>query len=218
MLVEAYRQYFRPARVRVVLLAESHVHTTAEDRAIPIPPIPVLPGYPRQYAKFVYCLGYGERDLTKHESHPSRDGTPQFWKVFFSCANRVSSLADFGPILGATPYAQRLQNKIELLNELKERGVWLVDTSVVALYNRGAKVPNLNRALVESWRGYTRAVVMSVDPEHVVCIGKAVADAVADDLRASLPVKVTKIAQPNAYLSSAEHMSNFQQYTAACVA
>ena len=75
-LVETYRRYWRPEKVRVVLLAESHVFTTDADREIALPPIEELPGYPEQYAKFVYCLGYGERDLTKNPLHPRRDGTP----------------------------------------------------------------------------------------------------------------------------------------------
>jgi len=46
-LVETYRQYLKPERVRVVLLAESHVFTSDEDRRVAIPPIADLPGYPR---------------------------------------------------------------------------------------------------------------------------------------------------------------------------
>jgi hypothetical protein len=80
-LVETYRRYLKPETVRVVLLAESHVFTSDEDRRIAIPPIDDLPGYPKQYARFVYCLGLGERDLTNDPHHPRRDGTPQFWKV-----------------------------------------------------------------------------------------------------------------------------------------
>lgn len=44
-LVEAYRRSFKPEKVRVVLLAESHVFTDDADRRIVIPPIPELPGY-----------------------------------------------------------------------------------------------------------------------------------------------------------------------------
>jgi len=107
-LVEAYRQYLKPDNVKVLLLAESHVFTSDADRKIAIPPIPALPGYPTHYARFVYCLGYGEKNLTENASHPARDGTPQFWKVLFSCCNRVSASSDFAPILSQTPYHQRL--------------------------------------------------------------------------------------------------------------
>jgi len=94
-LVEAYRRFFKPETVRVVLLAESHVYTDDSERQIPILPVPSLSGYPDQYARFVYCLGYGEKSLTKSVNHPKRDGTPQFWKIFFSCCNPISSPDDF---------------------------------------------------------------------------------------------------------------------------
>ena len=86
-LVETYRQYLKPETVRVVLLGESHVFTSDEDRRIAIPPIDDLPGYPTQYARFVYCLGYGERILTLNSRHPRGDGTPQFWLQVVTSAN-----------------------------------------------------------------------------------------------------------------------------------
>ena len=121
-LVETYRRYFKPENVKVLLLAESHVFTGNNDRKIAVPAIPALPGYPTHYARFVYCLGYGEKNLTESPSHPPRDGTPQFWKIFFSCCNPVSASSDFAPILSRTPYPQRLHNKIALLKRLKEKG------------------------------------------------------------------------------------------------
>ncbi len=45
-LVEEYRQYWKPEKTRVVLLAESHVFTRYADRLITIPQIDSLPGYP----------------------------------------------------------------------------------------------------------------------------------------------------------------------------
>lgn len=146
-LVESYRRYLKPERVKVVLLAESHVFTPDEDRQIIIPPITDLPGYPTQYARFVYCLGYGEKNLTNSQLHPKRDGTPQFWKIFFSCNNPISSLQDFSPILGQTNPHQRLMNKIKLLKDLKAKGIWLVDASILALYREGEKMPNSTFAL-----------------------------------------------------------------------
>lgn len=63
-LVEAYRRFFKPETVSVVLLAESHFYAYDSERQIPTLPLPSLPGYPEQYARFVYCLGYGEKSLT----------------------------------------------------------------------------------------------------------------------------------------------------------
>ena len=215
-LVENYRRYFKPERVRVILLAESHVYTHNEDRRIVIPPISELPGYPTQYARFVYCLGYGERSLTKSALHPRRDGTPQFWKIFYSCCNRVSCLDDFKPILGQTAADQRLANKIRLLSDMKASGIWLVDASIVALYEGGEKLPDMFKALRESWQSYTRQVVTSSSPEHVICIGKGVANVVYEDLNKHFPGRHTVVPQPNAYLRSEEHMRHYQIYSEKC--
>jgi len=109
--------------VKTLLLAESHVFTSHADRAIALPWIPELPAYPTDYAKFVYCLGYGERQLTGDPAHPRRDGTPQFWKIFFSCVNEVCSNEDFRPVQAITSYRRRLSNKIRLLQQLQSHGI-----------------------------------------------------------------------------------------------
>ncbi len=165
--------------------------TSDVDRQIAIPPIDDLPGYPTKYARFVYCLGYGERDLTNDPHRPRRDGTPQFWKVLYACDNRVMNLEDFGPILGATSFPQRLQNKIRLLKSLMAKGIWLVDASIVAVYGSGLIVSSRSRTEVlrESWESYTKQVVTSANPERVICVGKGVAGVVENDLQtlSSLP-------------------------------
>jgi len=215
-LVEAYRRYLKPDNVKVLLLAESHVFTSNDDREIPIPLLAELPGYPTHYARFVYCLGYGERKLTESPLHPARDGTPQFWKILFSCSNRVSTSSDFAPILSQTPYHQRLPNKIALLMKLKEKGVWLVDASIVALYNNGTKSREMYRALQESWQSYTRDVVIAAEPAHVICVGMGVARVVEPDLKRYFRGKYTVIPQPNAHLSASKHLANFKKYSSIC--
>jgi hypothetical protein len=122
-LVETYRRYLKPETVRVVLLAESHVFTSDEDRRIAIPPIDDLPGYPTQYARFVYCLGDDERDLTNDPHHPRHDGTLQLWKFLYACDNRIGNIEDFIPVQRGTPFPQRLQNKVHLLKNLRTKGI-----------------------------------------------------------------------------------------------
>ena len=219
-LVERYRRYWKPQRVRVLLLAESHVFTSDLDRTIRIPEIQGLNGYPSQYAKFVYCLAYGERRLTGNGSHPRRDGTPQFWKIFHSCNNNVDRNNDFHPILSMTQYRQRIQNKIELLKDLQRRGVWLVDSSVVALYNDGKKPAHktMLSAIRTSWSEYTGDVVRESDPEHVIVIGKGVANSIESELQKVVGANYSVIAQPNAHLSAQQHMDNFKEYYRLCSA
>lgn len=134
---EEHRAYWRPVRVRVILLAESHVHTTASELERKVI-LPGMPGndLPRGFVRLVYCLGYGENDLLDHPFIPGKDnpGTPHYWKIFYSCINLIQSNADFAPVLKQTPFQQRIKNKLALLRRLKEAGVWLVDTSLAALY------------------------------------------------------------------------------------
>ena len=217
-LVEKYRRFFKPDKVRLILLAESHVYTHERDRQIPILSIPSLPGYPEQYARFVYCLGYGEKSLTDSDMHPNRDGTPQFWKILYSCCNNISSQADFNSILGKTSTKQRIKNKIQILNDLKNKGIWLVDASIVALYKDGRKIPFMFKALKKSWESYTRDVVISSEPEHVICIGKGVAEIVRQDLDKNFNSRYTVIPQPNAFLKSQEHLENYKTYSQICLA
>ncbi|HEC13594.1 MAG TPA: hypothetical protein ENI80_10190 [Acidiferrobacteraceae bacterium] len=202
--------------MEIILLAESHVFTDDSDREISIPEIEALPGYPNQYARFVYCLGYGERNLTKNKLHPKRDGTPPFWKIFFSCNNLINSSQGFSPILRKTPFEQRLNNKINLLKALKEKGIWLVDTSIVGLYKNGKKVPGMFQAMEKSWHLYTCDVVKSASPNHIICVGKGVAGVVKNDLQKHFPNNYSVVSQPTAFLSSEEHMENFKHFSKIC--
>ncbi len=217
-LVETYRCYFKPETVRVVLLAESHVFTSDEVRRIAIPPIDDLPEYPTQYARFVYCLGIGERDLTKDPHHPRGDGTPQFWKVLYACDNHIGNLEDFMPVQRWTSFPRRLQNKINLLKNLGAKGIWLVDASIVAVYGSGVNISRMSRTEVlrKSWEAYTKQVVTSANPERVICVGKGVAGVVENDLQALFPGRYEVIPQPNARLTSKEHIANFQRYYEIC--
>jgi hypothetical protein len=218
-LVEKYRQYWKPTKVKVVLLAESHVFTTDADRKIKIQTISGLTGYPTEYAKFVYCLAYGEKNLTKSPVHPNRDGTPHYWKVFYSCNNDIVEKSDFVPVLKKTNYEQRIHNKIKLLKSLQKKRIWLVDSSIVALYNNGKKPSNkiMSSVIHASWKGYTEKVIKENNPEHVIVIGKGVAKVIERDLKRLVGDNNYKvISQPNARLSSEEHLANFKEYYRLC--
>jgi hypothetical protein len=216
-LVETYRQYWKPARVNVVLLAESHVYTAHSDRNIRVPILPNLPQYPTEYAKFVYCLAYGEKQLTGSQLHPRRDGTPQFWKIFFSCNHIITTTGDFSPVLFSTNFAKRINNKINLLTSLKQRGVWLVDSSIVALYDRGVKNRKWKSVIKESWDSYTGEIVRAAKPNHIIMIGRGVSSVLESDVKALVGSRYSVIAQPNAHLSSAVHLSNYRRYSEICL-
>jgi hypothetical protein len=213
---EEHRSYWRPERVKVVLLAESHVYTTTEEltRTISLP-TSAPADLPRGFVRLVYCLGYGEnRLLNRSIDSPANTGTPQFWKIFYSCANPIAANGDFAPLQASTPPAQRISNKIMLLRTLQGLGVWLLDASLAALYLPGR--PKTDRGILEAclqvgWDHHVRGVVEAATPSHVVCIGKGVARALGRRL-ADVGVPVTVVPQPNARLSSAEHDESFRTY------
>jgi len=225
-LIEQYRQYWRPDKVNVILLAESHVFTSNIDRSFKLNDVSndndILKDYPKSYARFVYCLAYGEETLTKSTDHPSKaDGTPQFWKILFSSVNKVESNKSFSPILksGTKLASERINNKIKLLTELKRQGIWLVDTSIIALYNKGSKPSNkvFNEVIKTSWDNYTKKIIKDANPKHVIIIGKGVAKNIESSLYPLVGANnYSVIPQPQAHLTSEEHLSNFKKYYLIC--
>jgi hypothetical protein len=122
------------------------------------------------------------------------------------------------PVQRGTSFPQRLQNKIHLLKNLRAKGIWLVDASIVAVYGHGINVTRRIRTEVlrESWKSYTKQAVTSANPERVICVGKGVARVVENDLQALFPGRYEVIPQPNARLSLKKHMENFQRYYEIC--
>ena len=225
-LIEQYRQYWRPERVNVILLAESHVFTSNTDRSFKLVDVKdddvALKDYPDSYTKFVYCLAYGEETLTKGDNHAAKaDGTPQFWKILYSCINKVESSQSFSPILksGTKSAPERIHNKVKLLLELKKQGIWLVDTSIIALYNKGIKPSNdvFNEVIKTSWNHYTKNLILDANPNHVIIVGKGVAKNIESSLSSIVGANnYSVIPQPQAHLTSEEHLSNFQKYYSIC--
>jgi hypothetical protein len=172
---------------------------------------------PRGFVRLVYCLGYGEnRLLDVPITQPRNTGTPQFWKIFYSCVNQVTANGDFALILssGTTDADTRLANKLALLRRLQGAGVWLLDTSVAALYTPGQPGPTpevMWACLTTSWDSYVRSIVEAATPARIVCIGRGVARHLGTRLT-ELGIPVTIVPQPNARLSAAEHLAVFRQY------
>ena len=214
--VEEHRRYWRPDRVKVLLLAESHVYTNSEElgRKISLP-ASAPPDLPRGFVRLVYCLGYGEnRLLNRPIVTPPNTGTPQFWKIFYSCVNPADQPADFAGLQSSTAVAERVANKLGVLQRLRDRGVWLLDASIAALYspNRPKPAPLLVETCLQvSWDYHVGQVVEAASPTHIICIGRGVARALGDRL-ARLGVRLTVLPQPNARLSSAEQAESLRTY------
>jgi hypothetical protein len=192
--VETYRNLWKPEHVNVILLAESTVYTTQED---------FLewsfgkdPTYHGRLVRFVYCLGYGEK-LAKISSNP---GTPQFWKILYSCLHPASEKHAFAPILKSVTRDKdrRIANKIRLLQDLKRAGIWLVDASIMGINKRDSSLKN--RIVAESRDAHTGPMIERLDPRprSIIVIGYGVANTLQDRLR-PLNIPTHTIPQPQGW-------------------
>lgn len=211
---DEHREYWRPSRVRLVLLAESHVYTQLAELDHVLRPDPLLPtDLPRGFVRLVYSLGYGEDGLLDRPIEgPRNSGTPQFWKLFLSCLAPISGNQDFASVLvSRTPMPERLANKLGVLRRLRDQGIWLLDASIAALYsprNPKPKPDAMASVVARSWDRYVGPVVERAQPEGVICIGRGVAKILSTRLQ-GLGVPWRAIDQPNARVSAQVHTAGF---------
>jgi hypothetical protein len=207
---EAHRMFWRPARVRVVLLAESHVFTGQADLERRIVRLPSAPGgIPSTFVRLVYCLGYGENEiLDQRVLEPPNAGTPQFWRIFASCIDGPPRTSDFRATLGSSvPSHVRLANKLALLGRLRDAGVWLLDASPAALYGPGGVKPSsriIDQAIDLGYELHVRHAIDAAMPSEIICVGMGVGSVLAARLRRSGST-VTVVPQPNARVTADAH-------------
>lgn len=189
-LVNDYRFYWKPQRVKTILFAESHVFTNGLETTIKHSI--KLPDYPTSYVRFVYNLAYGQSN-TLTESVANNGGTPQFWKLFNEIAGN-----NFRVVNNLDP-SDKLDQKIQLLQFLKDKGVWLLDCSIVGLYQNGQKpsVNDMNNILGTSYVNYCKPILLEEQPENVLVIGKSIYNLFQFELK-QLNAQVDWIHQPNA--------------------
>jgi hypothetical protein len=212
--VEQLRSQWRPERVRVVLLAESHVWTSCDETQSHVKqPDDRQTGF----ARFVYCLGYGEPQLVVPEVRPNK-GTSQYWRLFHDTVRGPMNCCMRLMKTGEIDSQRRVQNKFDLLNEMQRAGIWLVDASVTALYQSATQSPvtgnkyNVKKLAAGNkytdvlkccWNSHIREVLLKCAPSGILIVGKGVKSAIGDDLCRALgtSVEVETINQPNARMS-----------------
>lgn len=210
--VDAWRNLWRPQRVRTLLVAESHVAPVAGDEAIRVD----LRGggvesHPERYVRLVYCLGYGESSVCAPIPENNR-GTIQYWDLFGQVAR---GLGEVQPRRSASTAEQRLRWKLETLDRLRDRGIWLADASVVGLYAAGESLVtgrSYDRVVRESWRAFVWPDVAGDDPEQVWIIGRGVERALAGD---PVAVRARAIHQPQSR-DAEEYNRGLQALVEAC--
>jgi hypothetical protein len=174
--VEGHRWAWKPSNVRILLVAESHVYTSADDMRLRVQTgsLPLEARHaPAEFVRLVYCLGYGETWLLNAKPQLANSGTWQFWNLFGRIAGTGRQ-----PTQTAGRSA-RLAWKLATLRRLQERGVWLLDSSLHGIYAPGAKrVPlALTVALHRLWWEHYGSWLFEQFPgTHRCIIGKTTAD------------------------------------------
>jgi hypothetical protein len=217
MVVEELRRMWRPDRVRVILLAESHVWTSREEASSRV----LQPdGIETGYARFIYCLGGGEREIVTPAV--TRDGGAfQYWRLMHDTV-RGPSKSYRGLLKSGEPSsALRLENKLCLLNEVRTSGVWLVDASVAALVREGKRLadgPAYRAVLRECWDAHVGAIVCESSPAVVIIIGKSVENAIGEIVRRDLgdKVNIAVVKQPEGVRHRDELADYREQIFALC--
>lgn len=219
--VELHRRFWKPAKVRVLLLAESHVYTHLSDCVSMRDRHLISPSdTPEPFVRLVYCLGYGEPDFVGHNVSEN-NGTWQFWKIFASCLAPPSSPTTFRPVLkGGNPdYKSRIYSKAAVLNGLRKKGVWLLDASILALYSPGGKKPDSStreKILLTCWDEYIGYLMDESKPEKLIVIGKGVNSVLHDRIREIFGRPHIALPQPQKRMSSEELSQIHETYYAVC--
>lgn len=222
--VEQYRQFWRPEEAKVILLAESHVYTTEEEFASECNRFALnnfIQNYPTHYVRFVYCLGYGEPDILNKQLESNRGRTSQFWKIFSSCvAKNDADLGFQGILTGKTQLHQRLRNKVSILQEMRRRGIWLVDASIVGIYGAVKKQKVKETIITTCWDAYIKNVIFESYPKHIIVIGKGVEGILKrrlESLKASSGTTYSVLPQPQGNRgTSKEQFETYREYQRIC--
>jgi hypothetical protein len=198
--VASWRSAWRPQRVRILLVAESHVAEQSGDLNVNV----ALPkelnttvSLPQGFCRLVYCLGYGENDICHPKAQTNKNGTWQFWDLFGSIsAGFDASISPEMPRRNKSDTISRLKWKIKVLNTLADAGVWLEDASIIGLYASGKRPVNGNnykKLIRESFEHFVWPSFEADQPEQVWVIGLGVGSVLAG-LRMISPNRV--ISQP----------------------
>jgi len=207
--VRCWRQAWRPERVSTLLVAESHVAEHRDDDAVRVQADSLPTNMPDRFVRLVYCLGYGESWLCT--GTPQKNGgTWQFWDLFGALV---------GGLDNKMPRAKRradrklrLDWKLRTLSELKARGVWLVDASVVGLYapggGRRVAGPEYRETVRDSFSRFVWPRVAGEPLAQVWTIGRGVGGALKglEGIDSSKVVSQPQDHDRNRYLADLERM------------
>ena len=172
--VEEWRNIWRPARVKALLVAESHVREVPGDTSTRLrlrTGLPTRRILPTSFVRLIYCLGYGERSICVPSQAAANPGT-DFWEFF----RRLALPADERP---RTPWSmpRSLTEKVQILERLAERGIWLEDASPCAIYvGNNQRMPKSEAMVQKGCKKFVWPEIQHDAPERIWVVWKTVYD------------------------------------------
>jgi len=137
---------------------------------------------------------------------------------FCVCLNQNVNLEVKKILLSQTQdFYQRIRNKISILEQLKKKGIWLVDASIVALYNDTKKPdPEMMKKIIKiSWRHQVSKIIQDVNPDKIIVIGKGVHKILDRELKqTNIPIHVQS--QPQGIRTKVGIIESFEKYYKLC--
>jgi hypothetical protein len=130
---------------------------------------------PDPYVRLIYCLAYGQTGLCDPKPIVKGPGTPGFWQIFGQLALGQNSNPD-------KSQDGKLRWRVEVLERLMARGIWLEDASPMGVYipSSGQKIrvtdddDVLRQILREGYEQHVWPGVAAKKPAAVWVIGKGV--------------------------------------------
>jgi hypothetical protein len=224
-------------RVKLLVLAESHAKTDSSALGMALKvPVEGLDASSLRHINLVHCLSYGEHwllgedqaDAVLKKQKGIGSGTPEFWKVLSTLAGEtdekdLETPADLRKNFkhlqrgqkatkknGESERHKRINNKMNVLNKVKARGIVFADISPTAIYvgggtklvrNRTTGIPyftpnvtfpakSKKAILRTAWDHYSRHIVEELRPDYLMILGVANYDAIgeAELLRVTKPI------------------------------
>jgi hypothetical protein len=107
----------------------------------------------------------------------------------------------------------RVNNKIDLLERLREKGIWLVDSSIVGIN----KLPRKQREeiIALSWNNYVKHLIKESKPKYLICVGKTVWNLLERKIK-EMGIPSNYVNQPQAHLTSAEREKEHKKLQGIC--
>lgn len=171
--------------------------------------LPENPNYPVDFVRFIYCLGYGENELLTREINRNTRGTPLFWKIFSNCvAEEETKVLKMGTWKKTRKnLEERLRNKVNVLRKMQERGMWLLDASIVGL-TKMRRNKTKKKIIKICWDNHIAKVIRESKLNYIAVIGSRVGNVISSELlRLDIPSEI--LPQPRG--QSVEYFDRFRR-------